>query len=45
MTTDYGGMTVEVWGRGLLDEISDGVFRLDDLRGDALALEVIFSAV
>jgi uncharacterized protein with von Willebrand factor type A (vWA) domain len=29
----------------LLDEISDAVFRLDDLRGDLPALEVIFSAV
>ena len=32
-------------GEALLDEISDAVFRLDDLRGDLLALEVIFSAV
>jgi hypothetical protein len=27
------------------DEISDAVFRLDDLRGDLPALEIIFSAV
>jgi len=32
-------------GEALLDEISDAVFCLDDMRGDALALEVIFSAV
>ena len=29
----------------LLGEIGDAVFRLDDLRGDLPALEVIFSAV
>jgi uncharacterized protein with von Willebrand factor type A (vWA) domain len=32
-------------GEDLLGEISDAVFRLDDLRGDLPALEVIFSAV
>jgi uncharacterized protein with von Willebrand factor type A (vWA) domain len=32
-------------GEALLGEISDAVFRLDDLRGDLPALEVIFSAV
>src|SRR5262245_3935028 len=32
-------------GEALLDEISDAVFRLDDLRGDLPALEVIFSTV
>jgi len=32
-------------GEALLDEISDAVFRLDDLRSDLPALEVIFSAV
>jgi hypothetical protein len=32
-------------GEALLDEISDAVFRLDDLRGDLPALGVIFSAI
>lgn len=32
-------------GESLLNEISDTVFRLDDLRGDLPALEVIFSSV
>jgi uncharacterized protein with von Willebrand factor type A (vWA) domain len=32
-------------GEALLGEISDAVFRLDDLRGDLPALEVIFSTV
>jgi hypothetical protein len=32
-------------GEASLDEISDAGFRLDELRGDPPALEVIFSAV
>jgi hypothetical protein len=32
-------------GEALLDQISDAVFRLDDLLGALPALEVIFSAV
>jgi uncharacterized protein with von Willebrand factor type A (vWA) domain len=41
----YGVLIGANQGEALLDEISDVVFRLDDLRGDALALEVIFTAV
>jgi uncharacterized protein with von Willebrand factor type A (vWA) domain len=41
----YSVLIASNQGRELLDEISDEVFRIDDLRGDALALEVIFSAV
>jgi hypothetical protein len=32
-------------GEALLNEFSDTVFRLDDLRGDLPALEMIFSTV
>jgi hypothetical protein len=31
-------------GEALFDEVSNMVFRLDDLRGDLPALDVIFSA-
>jgi len=41
----YGVLIGSNQGEALLDEISDAVFRLDDLRGDLPALEVIFSAV
>jgi uncharacterized protein with von Willebrand factor type A (vWA) domain len=32
-------------GEALLDDISDVIVRLDDLRGDLPALEVIFSTI
>ncbi|HKR58740.1 MAG TPA: hypothetical protein VJS64_03320 [Pyrinomonadaceae bacterium] len=41
----YGVLIGSNQGKALLDEISDAVFRLDDLRGDLPALEVIFSSV
>jgi uncharacterized protein with von Willebrand factor type A (vWA) domain len=41
----YGALIGTNQGEALLDEISDAVFRLDDLRGDLPALEMIFSAV
>jgi uncharacterized protein with von Willebrand factor type A (vWA) domain len=41
----YGVLIGSNQGEALLDEISEAVFRLDDLRGDLPALEVIFSAV
>jgi uncharacterized protein with von Willebrand factor type A (vWA) domain len=41
----YGALIGANQGEALLGEISDAVFRLDDLRGDLPALEVIFSAV
>jgi len=41
----YGVLIGANRGEALLDEICDAVFRLDDLRGDLPALEVIFSAV
>jgi hypothetical protein len=41
----YGVLIGANQGEALLNEISDAVFRLDDLRGDLPALEVIFSAV
>jgi uncharacterized protein with von Willebrand factor type A (vWA) domain len=41
----YGVLIGANQGEALLGEISDAVFRLDDLRGDLPALEVIFSAV
>src|SRR5262245_59599259 len=41
----YGVLIGSNQGEALLDEIGDAVFRLDDLRGDLPALEVIFSAV
>jgi uncharacterized protein with von Willebrand factor type A (vWA) domain len=41
----YGVLIGSNQGEALLDEISDAVFRLDDLRSDLPALEVIFSAV
>jgi uncharacterized protein with von Willebrand factor type A (vWA) domain len=41
----YGVLIGANQGEALLDEISDVVFRLDDLRDDVLALDVIFSAV
>jgi hypothetical protein len=41
----YGILIGSNQGEAQLDEISDTVFRLDDLRGDLPALEVIFSAV
>jgi uncharacterized protein with von Willebrand factor type A (vWA) domain len=41
----YGVLIGTNQGEALLGEISDVVFRLDDLRGDLPALEVIFSAV
>ena len=39
----YGVLIGSNQGEALLDEISDTVFRLDDLRGDLPALGVIFS--
>ena len=39
----YGVLIGSNQGEALLDEISDAVFRLDDLRGDLPALEVVFS--
>jgi uncharacterized protein with von Willebrand factor type A (vWA) domain len=44
-TRSYGVLIGANQGEALLGEISDAVFRLDDLRGDLPALEVIFSAV
>jgi len=41
----YSVLIGSTQGEALLGEISDAVFRLDDLRGDLPALEVIFSAV
>jgi uncharacterized protein with von Willebrand factor type A (vWA) domain len=41
----YGVLIGSNQGEALLDEISDAVFRLDDLRSDLPALDVIFSAV
>ena len=41
----YGVLIGTNQGEALLDEISDAVFRLDDLRDDLPALEVIFSTV
>jgi uncharacterized protein with von Willebrand factor type A (vWA) domain len=41
----YGVLIGANQGEALLDQISDAVFRLDDLRGDLPTLEVIFSAV
>jgi uncharacterized protein with von Willebrand factor type A (vWA) domain len=41
----YGVLIGSNQGEALLDEISDTIFRLDDLRGDLPALEVIFSTV
>jgi len=41
----YGILIGANQGEALLGEISDAVFRLDDLRDDLPALEVIFSAV
>jgi uncharacterized protein with von Willebrand factor type A (vWA) domain len=41
----YGALIGANQGEALLGAISDAVFRLDDLRGDLPALEVIFSAV
>jgi uncharacterized protein with von Willebrand factor type A (vWA) domain len=41
----YGALIGSNQGEALLAEISDAVFRLDDLRGDLPALEVIFSAI
>jgi uncharacterized protein with von Willebrand factor type A (vWA) domain len=41
----YGVLIGSNQGEALLDEISDAVFRLEDLRGDLPALEVIFSTV
>jgi uncharacterized protein with von Willebrand factor type A (vWA) domain len=41
----YGALIGANQGEALLAEISDAVFRLDDLRSDLPALEVIFSAV
>jgi uncharacterized protein with von Willebrand factor type A (vWA) domain len=41
----YGVLLGSNQGEALLSEISDAVFRLDDLCGDLPALEVIFSAV
>jgi uncharacterized protein with von Willebrand factor type A (vWA) domain len=41
----YGVLIGANQGGGLLDGISDAVFRIDDLCGDLPALEVIFSAV
>jgi uncharacterized protein with von Willebrand factor type A (vWA) domain len=41
----YGVLIGANQGEALLDEISDAVFHLDDLRSDLPALEVIFSAV
>ncbi len=41
----YGVLIGANQGEALLDEISDAVFRLNELRGDMPALEVIFSVV
>jgi uncharacterized protein with von Willebrand factor type A (vWA) domain len=41
----YGVLIGTNQGEALLDEISDAVFRLDDLCNDLPALEVIFSSV
>ena len=41
----YGVLIGTNQGEALLDEISNEVFRLDELRGDLPALEEIFSAV
>jgi len=41
----YGVLIGSNQGEPLLDEICDAVFRLDDLRGDLPALEVIFSTM
>jgi uncharacterized protein with von Willebrand factor type A (vWA) domain len=41
----YGVLIETNQGEALLDEISDAVFRLDDLCGDLPTLEVIFSAI
>ena len=41
----YGALIGANQGEALLGEISDAVFRLDDLRGDLPPLEMIFSAV
>jgi hypothetical protein len=41
----YGILIGANQGEALLDEIGDVVFCLDDLRGDLLALDVIFSTV
>src|SRR5215475_1781142 len=41
----YGVLIGSNRGEALLDEISDAVFRLDDLRGDLPALGLIFSAI
>jgi uncharacterized protein with von Willebrand factor type A (vWA) domain len=41
----YGALIGANQGEALLGEISDAIFRLDDLRGDLPALEMIFSAV
>jgi len=41
----YGVLIGANQGEVPLGEISDAVFRLDDLRGDLPALEVIFTAV
>jgi hypothetical protein len=43
--SSYGVLIGSNQGEVLLDEITNAVFRLDDLRGDLPALEVIFSAV
>src|SRR5262249_58036475 len=40
----YGVLIGGNQGEALLDEISDAVFRLDDLRSDLPALEVVLSA-
>jgi hypothetical protein len=41
----YGILIGANQGEALIDEIGDVVFRLDNMRGDLLALEVIFSTV
>jgi uncharacterized protein with von Willebrand factor type A (vWA) domain len=41
----YGVLIGSNQGEALLDEISDAVFRLDDLRGDLPTLGEIFSAI
>jgi hypothetical protein len=41
----YGALIGANQGEAPLGAISDAVFRLNDLRGDLPALEVIFSAV
>jgi hypothetical protein len=38
----YGVLIGANQGEALLDEICEAVFRLDDMRGDLPALEVIF---